>query len=88
MANDLLHLLSKLYQYSIAINFIGPPKDDGKSCIIMFTNNLGSDIQLVPSQTKITAEELPYIFFLISGIVRMDCLLTFASDRDKLFLLK
>ena len=64
MANGLLHLLSKLHQYSIAINFIGPvPKDDGKSCIIMFTDHLGSGIQLVPTQTKITAEELSYIFF-------------------------
>jgi len=70
---------------SVAIDFIGPlPEDDGKNSIITFTDCLGSDIQLIPSQTDISAEELAYLFFdkwycengLPSEIV---------SDRDKLF---
>ena len=70
---------------SVAIDFIGPlPEDDGKNSIIIFTNRLGSDIQLVPSRTDISAEDLAYLFFdrwycengLPSEII---------SDRDKLF---
>jgi len=35
---------------SVAIDFIGPlPEDEGKNCIITFTDRLGSDIQLVAS---------------------------------------
>jgi len=71
---------------SIAIDFIGPlPEDGGHNCIITFTDRLGSDIQLVPTHTDITAEDLAYLFFnkwycengLLSDIV---------SDRDKLFM--
>jgi len=71
---------------SVAIDFIGPlPKDDNKNCIVTFTDCLGSDIQLVPTQTDITAEDLAYIFFdkwycknrLPTDIV---------SNRDKLFM--
>jgi hypothetical protein len=70
---------------SVAIDFIGPlPDNDGKNCIITFTDRLGSDIQLVAAQTDITTQDLAYIFFnrwycengLPSDIV---------SDRDKLF---
>ena len=73
---------------SVAINFIGPlPKDNKKNCIVMFTDRLGSDIQLVPTHTDITTEELAYLFFdkwycengLPTDIV---------SDRDKLFVSK
>jgi len=40
---------------SVAIDFIGPlPEDEGKNCIITFTDRLGSDIQLVPTWTDIT----------------------------------
>ena len=71
---------------SVAIDFIGPlPEDNGKNCIITFTDRLGSDIQLVPTRTDITAEDLAYLFFdkwycengLPADIV---------SDRDKLFM--
>jgi len=82
-----LHPLPILDQHgdSIAIDFRGPlPEDDGKNLIIMFTDHLGSNIQLVPSQTNISAEELAYLFFdewycengLPSEIV---------SDHDKFF---
>ena len=46
------------------IDFIGLlPEDDGKNSIIMFTDRLGSNIQLVPAQTDITTKELAYLFF-------------------------
>ena len=73
---------------SIAIDFIGPlPEDNKKNGIVTFTDHLGSDIQLVPTRTDITAEELAYLFFdkwycengLPTDIV---------SDRDKLFMSK
>jgi len=71
---------------SVTINFIGLlPEDDGKNSIIMFTNCLGSDIQLILSWTDISVEDLAYLFFnkwycgngLPSEIV---------LDRDKLFM--
>jgi len=71
---------------SMAIDFIGPlPEDNRMNSIITFTNHLGSDIQLIPSQTNISTEELAYLFFnkwycengLPSEII---------SDRDKLFI--
>ena len=44
---------------SVAINFIGPlPEDDGKNCILTFTDCLGSDIQLIPTRTDITTEQV------------------------------
>ena len=70
---------------SVVINFIGPlPEDDSKNCILTFTDRLGSDIQLIPMRTDITAEQLAGIFFdkwycengLPTDIV---------SNRDKLF---
>ena len=83
-----LHPLPILDQQgdSITIDFIGPlPEDDSKNSIIMFTDHLGSDIQLVASRTDISAEDLAYLFFnkwyckngLPSEIL---------SDRDKLFI--
>jgi len=57
----------------VAIDFIGPlPEDQGINSIITFTDRLGSDIQLVPSRTDITAKNW-CTFSLIDGTVRMDC---------------
>jgi len=71
---------------SVAINFIGPlPEDKGKNCIIMFMDRLGSNIQLVPTWTDITAEDLPYLFFdkwYCENGLPADII----SDRDKLFM--
>lgn len=55
---------------SVAIDFIGPlPEDNGKNSLITFTNRLGSDIQLVPSRTDISTEDLA--FSLTNGTVKM-----------------
>jgi len=71
---------------SVAIDFIGPlPEDEGKNCIIMFTDHLGSNIQLVPTRTDITAEDLAYLFFdkwYCENSLPADIV----SDRDKLFM--
>jgi len=49
---------------SVTIDFIGPLlEDDSKNSIITFTDHLGSDIQLIASQTDISAEKLAYLFF-------------------------
>ena len=49
---------------SVAIDFIGPlPEDEGKNCIVMFTDHSGSDIRIIPTCTDITAEHLASLFF-------------------------
>ena len=66
------------------LDFIGPlPEDNGKNCILTFTDHLGMDIRIIPTRTDITVEQLAVIFFdewycengLPTDIV---------SDRDKL----
>ena len=73
---------------SVAIDFIGPlPEDDGKNCIITFTDRLGSDIQLTATRTDLNAEELAYLFFdkwYCENGLPADII----SDRDKLFMSK
>ena len=71
---------------SVAIDFIRPlPPDRGHNSIITFTDHLGSDLQIIPSQTTITVEQLAEVFF--------DCWycenglpLEIISDHDKLFM--
>jgi hypothetical protein len=46
------------------MDFIGPlPTDKGYNCILTITDRLGSDIQIVPTKTTITAKELAVTFF-------------------------
>ena len=73
---------------SVAIDFIGPlPIDNGYDSIITFTDRLNSDIQIVPSTTNLSAEQLAEIFFdrwyCENGLP-----LEIISDRDKLFISK
>lgn len=71
---------------SIAMDFIGPlPPDNGHDQILTITDRAGSDVQVIPTMTTITAEQLAEVFFdrwycengLPGDIV---------SDRDKLFM--
>lgn len=49
---------------SVMIDFIGPlPKDEGFNCIVSFTDHLNSDIQIIPTHTDISTEDLAVIFF-------------------------
>ena len=71
---------------SVAIDFIGPlPLDNGFDTIITFTDRLGSDIQIIPSLSTLTAEKLAEVFFdkwyCVNGLP-----LDIVSDRDKLFM--
>ena len=71
---------------SVAIDFIGPlPLDNGFDTIITFTDRLGSDIQIIPTISTLTAEQLAEIFFdrwyCENGLP-----LDIVSDRDKLFM--
>ena len=69
----------------VAINFIRPlPKDGHYNSIITFMDHLGSDLQIVPLKTTLTAEEVAELFF--------DCWccenglpLEIISDQDRLF---
>ena len=71
---------------SVAIDFIGPiPEDDGYDCIVTMTDRSGSDIQVVPTRTDISAEDFAQLFFdhwyCENGLP-----LEIISDRDKLFI--
>ena len=49
---------------SVAIDFIGPlPLDNGFDTIITFTDCLGSDIQIIPTISSLTAKQLAELFF-------------------------
>ncbi|KAJ3491013.1 hypothetical protein NLJ89_g11381 [Agrocybe chaxingu] len=73
---------------SVAIDFIGPlPEDDGKNCIISFTDRLGSDVRLVAARTDTTAEDLATLFF-DNWFCENGLPLDIVSDRDKLFVSK
>jgi hypothetical protein len=70
------------------MDFIGPlPTDQGHDCILTITDHLGSEVRIIPTSTKLTAEQLATLFFdywycengLPDDIV---------SDRDKLFMSK
>lgn len=70
---------------SVAIDFIGPlPLDGGFNCIVTFTDRLGSDIQIIPTRTNITAPELALLFFN-HWFCENGLPLDIVSDRDKLF---
>lgn len=69
---------------SVAIDFVGPlPLDDGFDCIVTMTDRLGSDIQIAPTNTTVTAEKFAVIFdrwYCENGLP-----LDIISDRDKIF---
>jgi hypothetical protein len=72
----------------IAMDFIGPlPLDKGYDCILTITDALGSDIRLIPTTMKLTAEECAELFFTNwyceNGLPK-----AIVSDRDKLFVSK
>jgi RNase H-like domain found in reverse transcriptase/Reverse transcriptase (RNA-dependent DNA polymerase)/Integrase zinc binding domain len=73
---------------SIAIDFIGPcPLNEGFDSIVTITDRLGSDIQIAPTHTTITAEHFTAQFFDLwyceNGLP-----LDIVSDRDKIFVSK
>lgn len=71
---------------SVAIDFISPlPEDNGVSCIVTFTDHLGSNIQLILTWTDITTEDLACIFF-DKWYCENDLPTDIISDCDKLFM--
>ena len=70
---------------SVAIDFMGPlPEDEGKNCIVTFTDLLGSDIRIILTCTNITAEHLASLFFN-EWYCKNGLPTDIVSDRDKLF---
>jgi hypothetical protein len=46
------------------MDFVGPlPEDNNYNCILIMTDHLGVDIQLIVTHTDITAEDLAICFF-------------------------
>ena len=71
---------------SVAIDFVGPlPIDNGFDTIVTFTDRLGSDIQIVPTVSTLTAEQLAELFF-DKWYCENGLPLDIVSDRDKLFM--
>jgi hypothetical protein len=70
---------------SVAIDFVGPlPKDNGFDLIVTMTDRLNADIQLVPCNSNMTAEEFAMIFF-DKWFCENGCPLELITDCDKLF---
>ena len=58
-----LHVLDN-WGDSVAMYFIGPlPLDNGFDCILSMTDRLCSEVHVIPTHTKIMAEELTLLFF-------------------------
>ena len=71
---------------SMAIYFIGPlPIDNRFDTIITFTDHLGSDIQIIPTTSTLTTEELADTFF-DRWYCKNKLPLDIISDQDKLFM--
>jgi hypothetical protein len=67
------------------MDFVGPlPKDGDFDMILTLTNHLGSDIQIVPTMSTMTAEQLAEVFFE-HWYCKNRLLLDLVSDHDKLF---
>ena len=71
---------------SVAIDFIGPlPVDEGFNIIGSLTDRLGSNIQLIPTLTTLTADEMALLFFnhwyCKNGLPK-----TIVCNHDKLFI--
>ena len=70
---------------SVAIDFIGPlPEDQGCNSIVTMKDQAGSDVQVVPTWTDISAEDFAQLFF-DHWFCENGLPLEFISDRDKLF---
>src|ERR1700692_4297243 len=70
------------------MDFIGPlPLDENFNCILSMTDQLGSDIHIIPTHLDITAKDLAVIFFdhwyCENGLPK-----DIISDCDKLFVSK
>ncbi|TFY76750.1 hypothetical protein EWM64_g7262 [Hericium alpestre] len=72
---------------SVAIDFVGPlPNDSGFNCIITMTDCAGSNIQIIPMQTDISAKDFASVFF-DNWYCNHRLPLDIISDHDKLFIL-
>ncbi len=70
---------------SVAMDFVGSlPVDNGFDYILTITDHIGSDIQIIPTVTDLSAEKLAELFFnhwyCENGLPQ-----EIISDRDKLF---
>jgi hypothetical protein len=73
---------------SVAMDFIGSlPEDNSFNCILMMTDRLNTDIQIIATHTDITAVDLTSIFF-DHWYCENGLLLEIVSDRDKLLMSK
>ena len=70
---------------SVTIDFIGPlPPDEGFNSIVTFMDRSGSDIQIVPMTTNLTAKQLAHLFFK-EWYCENGLPLYIVLDRNKLF---
>ena len=73
---------------SVAIDFVGPlPLDHGFDSIVIMTDRLGADIQIIPCKTTMTVEQFAVIFF-DRWYWENGCPQEIVTDCDKLFMSK
>jgi hypothetical protein len=73
---------------SVCLDFIGPlPEDEGHNCILTITDQLGSDVRLIPTHTDVCTPKLALLFFN-KWYCKNGLPLELISDRDKLFVSK
>ena len=71
---------------SVALDFIGPlPTDSGFDCILSMTDQLRSDVRIIPTTMKATAKDTALLVFN-HWYCKNGLPLDFISDRDKLFM--
>ena len=69
----------------MVVDFIGPlPENKGFNSIVMMTDWVGSDVQVVPTWMDILAEDFTQLFF-DNWYCKHGLPWEFISDRDKLF---
>jgi len=70
------------------MDFVRPlPVDDGFDCILMLTDHLGANIQIVPCRMDMGAEEITGLFF-DWWYCENGCPVKIISDWDKIFMSK
>jgi len=73
---------------SVAMDFIRPlPVDNSFDCILILADCLGADIQIIPCQTDMRAEEIAGLFF-DHWYCENGCPNEIISDWDKIFISK
>ena len=82
-----LHVLDGWCEYITMDSIRALPEDEGVDYILTIMDHLGLDVQIIPTRTDITAEELAVVF-IGNWYCKNGLPLEIISDRNKLFVAK